>query len=96
MVLHHLNTSGHILLVSPKLQILLNLRTLCVHVIQMVLLRFLRTLVVTTTVTLVIMLLVSFGGIFPDNPLWDGQQWCWCGGSLLYSPQHAMVHQDTR
>ena len=53
MVLHHLNTSGHMLLELAKLQLMLKLRTLCVHVILIVLVRFLRTLVVTTTVRLV-------------------------------------------
>ena len=58
MVLHHLNTSGHMLLELAKLQLMLKLRTLCVHVILIVLVRFLRTLVVTTTVRLVTMLVL--------------------------------------
>ena len=38
----------------------------------------------------------SFTSIFSQ---WSPMGWaavCWCGGSLLYSPQHAVVHQDTR
>ena len=35
--------------------------------------------------------------LYANDPLWDGQQ-CpsWCGGSLLYPPQHAMIQQDTQ
>ena len=33
--------------------------------------------------------------LYSSDPLWDGQQCPGVGGSLLYSPQHAVVQQDT-
>ena len=72
MVLHHSNTSGHMLLDCPFSMILA--KGVYVPAILVTLLKFLPLLVVTTTVRLALILLVYQVFFLPNDPLWDGQQ----------------------